>query len=616
MTQLGRCPRSRWLLLPILGLGLFLRLYGLSWDEGYFFHPDERQILMVTERLSLPWPPDWPLLWSPASPWNPRFFAYGSLPLYLLRALSDLLVEGRAGYDTLYRVGRTLSALFDVGTIALVYLLGEALYERCVGLLGAALCALTVLHIQLSHFYAVDTLLALCVLGTVLLAVRVVKRPRLGMAAPLGVAWGAALATKISAAPLGLTIALAWGWGLVSPRADDSPSSARGFATTWARAALGALLTGFAALATFLLLQPYAAIDVMRFGQAVAQEGYMARGQADIPYTRQYIGTLPYIYPLWQLVVWSLGVPLGLACLAGWAAAAVHWVMLILRDAWARAGSLLMPLSWATIYFALVGSFHAKFLRYMLPIVPFLCVWAGWALAALVRRAGARTPHRIVATAMLITVLAGAGLYSLAYLNVYRQDHTWLQATDWLCENLPPGARVMVEHWDDPLPLIQGRGSRGCHQAMSLHVFPAYDPDGAAKLRLLVDALESSDYIVLSTNRLYNTIPRLPERYPITSRYYKLLLGEELGYELVYYAAVYPELFGVRLVNDTFSDPDLPRPRLLALGEASGISLNLGRADESYTVYDHPMPLVFRKTRPLSRETLLSLLEQGDQGLR
>jgi hypothetical protein len=142
-----------------------------------------------------------------------------------------------------------------------------------------------------------------------------------------------------------------------------------------------------------------------------------------------------------------------------------------------------------------------------------------------------------------------------------------------------------------------------------------YDPDTVHKLETLLDAIESSDYIVLSSNRLYNTIPRLPDRYPLSSRYYELLLGERLGFELVYYKAVYPRVFGIDLVNDTFSDPDLPQPRLLMEGEAARRSINLGRADESFTVYDHPKPLVFEKTRQISRAALLELFGEAAQAL-
>jgi len=278
------------------------------------------------------------------------------------------------------------------------------------------------------------------------------------------------------------------------------------------------------------------------------------------------------------------------------------------RAQWRRAGGFWVPLSWVLVYFGLTGSFRAKFLRYMLPAIPFLCLWAAWALFGLLGGTGRlRKVRRALGLAGLVLVLSATALYAVSYLNVYAQEHPWLQATAWLCEELPRPSAIAVEHWDDPLPLLQGTGDLRCYWRHSVRELKLYDPDSMDKLDGLLKAIGDSDYIILSSNRLYNTIPRLSERYPVTSRYYELLLDEELGFELVYYAAVYPRVFGMDLVNDTFSDPDLPRPRLLAQREATRCAINLGRADESYSVYDHPKPLVFKKVRHLSREELLDL---------
>jgi hypothetical protein len=214
-----------------------------------------------------------------------------------------------------------------------------------------------------------------------------------------------------------------------------------------------------------------------------------------------------------------------------------------------------------------------------------------------------------------VIVLGGACLYSVAYLNVYVQDHPWIQATAWLCEHLPQGSHITIEHWDDPLPLLQGLGELSCYGEHNVNRLAVYDSDDTAKLESLLDAIQNSDYIILSSNRLYDTISRLPERYPLTSRYYQMLFGERLGFELVYYAAVYPRLFGVDLVDDTFTIADLPQPRLLAEQEATRCQMVLGWADESYSVYDHPKPLVFRKTHQLSRQALLDLFGEAAQGL-
>ena len=89
---------------------------------------------------------------------------------------------------------------------------------------------------------------------------------------------------------------------------------------------------------------------------------------------------------------------------------------------------------------------------------------------------------------------------------------------------------------------------------------------------------------------------------------HQLLLGEKLGFRLVYFAAVYPRLLDVTLVDATFRDPPLPVPALLADHKPSPLTLNLGRADESFTVYDHPKPLIFRKDQQLSEAELRELL--------
>ena len=77
-------------LLAICLLALGLRFYGLNWDDGFPYtpHPDERAILAKVDEIA---PPSLGnlgvLLDADESPWNPRWFPYGSLPLYLLKGV-------------------------------------------------------------------------------------------------------------------------------------------------------------------------------------------------------------------------------------------------------------------------------------------------------------------------------------------------------------------------------------------------------------------------------------------------------------------------------------------------------------------------------------------------
>ena len=99
-----RALRVPWLpLLAVLVAGAALRLYGLNWDGGQWLHPDERQIYFVA--LGLGRPESLAQALSAESPLNPGFFAYGSLPIYLLRLAAGLLAPLPAGTRVLLLAG-------------------------------------------------------------------------------------------------------------------------------------------------------------------------------------------------------------------------------------------------------------------------------------------------------------------------------------------------------------------------------------------------------------------------------------------------------------------------------------------------------------------------------
>ena len=86
--------------------------------------------------------------------------------------------------------------------------------------------------------------------------------------------------------------------------------------------------------------------------------------------------------------------------------------------------------------------------------------------------------------------------------------------------------------------------------------------------------LDSTDYIILSSNRLYGSIPKNPDHYPQTTQYYQNLFDGSLGFNQVAQFTSYPCF------------PPLGRP-LFCFPDDS--------AEEAFTVYDHPKVLVFKK---------------------
>ncbi len=599
----------RWRPLALWGivlLGLLLRLYGLNWDSGNNFHPDERQIMFHVTVLT--WPKSVAQFLDPVnSPLNPHFFAYGSFPLYLLASLGNILVRfspALGTFSNLTLVGRVLSALFDSATILFSGLLSLKLTDDAtpgrrhawnVALLSAALVAFTPLQLQLSHFYAVDTILLFFVVLTIYACVCLIDTEKpIRWALLVGLGYGLALGTKSSAAPLAvpLLVAVVLRW-----RRHDFFTSLTSL-----------LIAGFFTIIIFLIAEPYALLDMPNFIQQVSDQGNLARGLLDLPYVRQFAGTIPYLYEAKNMFFWGMGVFLGLAICAGFGWACFHL--------WRQRGSAfngwLVVLSWILTYGIITGSFYAKFMRYMLPLYPFLSLLAASVLIAFIRVAwnststtvedvkpsGLRrkaTVLQILSVSALVLVLGGTLFQGLALLNVYSQPNTRIQASRWMYSHLQPHSTLTYEQWDDPLPVaVDGHDPSEFTQTTYTNAYgqattglDLYGDDTMAKAQLLSHLLPTIDAITMPTDRLDKSIPRLPDRYPLTIHYYQLLFNGQLGFHLAATFANHPHLLG--------------------------ITLDDSNADESYSVFDHPTSRIFVRENPYpyTSEQLLQKLLAG-----
>jgi dolichyl-phosphate-mannose--protein O-mannosyl transferase len=210
MQNFWKINKEKILLLLIILLGFYLRLYNINWDQGNHLHPDERAIVMFT--LPLQFPSNIFEFLSTNSPLNPHFFAYGSLPLYLLKAIgafAGIFYPQAASYDQINLIGRAISAIFDVGTLLIIFLLGKRIFSKQIGLLGAFFYAISVFPIQASHFYAVDIPLTFFIMLTLYLLILFYLKPTRKKAILIGILFGISLATKTSALVLVISIGAA-----------------------------------------------------------------------------------------------------------------------------------------------------------------------------------------------------------------------------------------------------------------------------------------------------------------------------------------------------------------------------------------------------------------------
>jgi YYY domain-containing protein len=169
------------------------------------------------------------------------------------------------------------------------------------------------------------------------------------------------------------------------------------------------------------------------------------------------------------------------------------------------------------------------------------------------------------------------------------------------------GSAVVLEtSWDDPLPYrMDGKDAYGGIYQDGLN-FEMYWDDNEGKLNRFLSLLDQGDYIFMSSNRQWGTTTRVPERYPLTTQFYRSLIGcpddkdvywcysiaqsdtfkGDLGYELIKVFVSFPH-FGDFQINDQF-------------------------AEEAFTVYDHPKVMIFKKTDQYDSEKVKAILGSID----
>ena len=544
--------RFRLALAVLFAGAMAVRVLGLTWDQGHNFHPDERRIVEAVQQLSF----------SPLQ-LDPKFYAYGSFPFYVTRAACSLLGNVSSwflSWDGILLTGRVLSAAWGSLACVLLALLGRRLFGERAGLLAGLLLAGAVFHVQNSHFATNDAPLTTLILATLLLLARAVDRGTAGAHLLAGVAAGLAVATKVSAATLLLPLCLAPLLLFARTRRVS------GFAGAAAGAFLG-LVAGY------LAGQPYAILAWRDVLAGVGEQARMVRSAGSVPYTNQYLGVPKVVYDLRELVVWGLGPALGLAALAGVAGR----LRSLLRERDPREALLW---AWAVPFFVVTASFDVKFPRYLLPLYPALLLSAGWLLAG--NEGGGR-----LCTLARRTVLALSGVYLLAFLSIYTRPHTIVAASEWFHENVAPGARVLVQDWDEGFPFSLPDRPAGRFRVASLSF---YAPDGPSKTRTLAAQLSSGDVLVLQTKRLYGAVTQASGKFPDTDRLFRLLFSGDLGYTLVRTFSSPPQLFGAKLPTEL--------------------------ADESFSVYDHPKAVVFRNAGRLGARELERILREGTPSRR
>lgn len=560
----------------ILIFAFSLRVYGLNWDQGFHLHPDERAIVLAS--LPLQFPGSISEFLSIQSSLNPHFFAYGSLPMYLLKAVANLITPFyplAATYDHINLLGRFLSALFDTGTLLIIFFLGKKLFSKQIGLIAVFFYTISVFPIQAAHFYAVDTPLTFFILLTLYSLILFYEKPNKIRAIFIGILFGVSLATKTSALVLILSVGatLISDFVLVFIKNPHRPH-------IWFPHIPKLLKTLFTdgliilivSVLSFLIFEPYAFLSFKEFIRQTLEQSQMTRDPFTFPFTLQYVDKIPYFYELKNIFLWGQGPILAAISFIG----TFYILFLIIKkqkkEKWAQEFILLI---FFLSYFAVVGKFAVGWMRYMLPLYPLLCLFAAVFVGKLLIPKIKLLPRRFSLLIFYFSFLILL-VWPLSFMHIYTQPNTRVLASQWINKNIPVGSTLAIEHWDDSLPLLG-------QQNYKMITLPLYDQDTPEKWQKINDQLSKTDYIIIASNRLYTPLQKLtdcktlpPGRcYIQTAQYYKDLFNEKLGFKKIAEFSIHPTI-KLSTFNFQFSIKD-------------------SSADESFTVYDHPKVMIFQK---------------------
>ncbi len=452
------------ILILVLICAALLRFSINSWDEDQHLHPDERFLTFVQVDTSLP-KSFAEYLNTDASPLNPHnvghdFFVYGDFPITLVRYLSEWL--GQRDYSTVNLLGRQVSGIFDLLTVFMVYLIGTRLKDRRIGILASAFYAFSVVPIQLSHFYAVDTFanffVSLCLYSAIALYQKLEadsnKLTSDDEDSPIlpgvwsgieyyllfGFSAAMAMACKYSVAPIVaiLPIAVAC-WYFRRSSAEQ-----RNYFWTVVK---NLAIAGVVAFLVFRIAQPYFFSGPGFFGikpnpkiiEDLTELRHLTNGDADFPPSLQW-ARRPITFAWNNLFKWGMGWPLGIISWAGLAWMGVR----ILKKEW----HLYLPLwIWTFGYFLWQAASFNPMMRYTMLSYPGLCVIGAWLIWSI-------WDHRkndkhvawtraLSAVLLMVTVVGSAG-WAYAFNNIYSQTHPRIQAARWIYQNIPGPVNLKI----------------------------------------------------------------------------------------------------------------------------------------------------------------------------
>jgi uncharacterized membrane protein len=391
------------------------------------------------------------------------YFTYSGTFPWLAAAFGLWVYDSMAYYDTPTLVPLAIYLIF-FGTVALIVSAARhtrqpALKIAILSIMGTMLVLWTI-YIMTSGDIAVsdEGLLTAVVLGIVM---GIASFFGLLDMAGFGIAFGAAVASRVNVLPLvGVIILAALLRGLITLDVRTAINERMGLI---GRLMAGLLFAAVLAFAIFRVLQPHAFLGPEIYNILELNSGWqedinaaqkLTSGNDDIPPNHQWTNRVPWLFPAQNITLYGLGPALGVAAWVG-----LFWGLFVIvtgRPRWTRMAILA---AWIVVYFGWLGGRWVTTMRYFLPIYGALVIFAAWLLWEIGTRAYRAyqnmptTTRRRVSLAgvstLIVFVTGYTMLYGYGFTSIYRHQLTRVAASRYFQEKVPVHFGVWVDSGDN-----------------------------------------------------------------------------------------------------------------------------------------------------------------------
>jgi 4-amino-4-deoxy-L-arabinose transferase-like glycosyltransferase len=431
-------------ILLIILIALSIRLWGISYDLPYIYHPDE------------PWPIRISYLMLKTGDFNPHFFDWPSFVIYinlLIQAVyyfmgrlfgfwvspGDIspLVELTMGVTyspspIIVLLGRIVTIGFGVGTVVITIWAGEKLTHKAeVGLLAGMMMAISPTNVYLNRFITPDSYATFFITAAFLASILILQQGKTWAYIIAGICFGLAASSKYNGALVVVVL-------LASHFLRNGLLGYRDYRL---------YLALFLGVLAFILTTPYAILDFPAF-----YAGLQFNSQH---YSTGHAGMEGNTLQWYLEYLWKTTGPISLMAVLG-----------IVLGVYARAKEKILLAVFPVLYFILINRFVVRNDRTLMPITPFLFLLAASFLVYLFGRANVVQSKilRKVCISVLASLTAAIPVFLISETITDTLQLTTTNSREtariWIANNLPVGTKIAIESYSpfvDPVHFsVQG----------------------------------------------------------------------------------------------------------------------------------------------------------------